>query len=191
MCGPCQCLSRRAGQAAYGLGEFERADERLHYALTRARAVNAAGFELPALIAIAELETQRGNLASARDRLGEVWESAKRGPYPLAQADAFNVLADIEQSEGNQDAAIQAATNAFKTAWCDGPPYAYHWGIEKAKAHLSALRAPEPDLPPFDKSKFEPLPEIEINPKDNYWVDSATSVSNPRSALTYFHRPIE
>ena len=26
-------------------------------------------------------------------------------------------------------------------------------------------------LPAFNESKFEPLPEVEINPKDEYWVD--------------------
>jgi hypothetical protein len=26
-------------------------------------------------------------------------------------------------------------------------------------------------MPPFDESKFEPFPEVEINPKDAYWVD--------------------
>jgi hypothetical protein len=41
----------------------------------------------------------------------------------------------------------------------------------KAKAHLAALGAPEPHMPPFDESKFEPMPEVEINPKDEYWVD--------------------
>ena len=60
---------------------------------------------------------------------------------------------------------------AYQAAWCDGPPYAYHWGLQKAKAHLAALGAPEPDMPPFDESKFEPMPEVEINPKDEYWVD--------------------
>jgi len=32
---------------------------------------------------------------------------------------------------------------------------------------------PEPELPPFAESRFEPLPEVEINPKDTHWVDSA------------------
>ena len=48
--------------------------------------------------------------------------------------------------------------------WCDGPPFAYHWGLEKAKAHLAALGAPEPVLPPLDESKYQPMPEIEIDP---------------------------
>jgi hypothetical protein len=159
------------GRAALGGGNFSRADERLHHALTRARAVNTVESELPALIGIAALELQHRQYAEAKARLDDVWEAAERGPYPLHQADAYNVLAAIELAENNKPAAIDAATKAYRHAWCDGPPYAYHWGLQKAKAHLAALGAPEPDMPPFDESKFEPLPEVEINPKDKYWVD--------------------
>ena len=159
------------GQVALGLGDIPRADERLHYALTRARIVNMVELELPALIAIAELGLKRGDLPRAKSSLDDVWEAAERGPYPLRQADAFNVLAAIARAEGDKPAAIDAATKAYRAAWCDGPPYAYHWGLEKAKAHLAALGAAEPVLPPFEESKFPPLPEVEINPKDEYWVD--------------------
>jgi tetratricopeptide (TPR) repeat protein len=159
------------GQVALGRTDLVRADERLHHALTRARAINLVELELPTLTALAELELRRGSPTEGKIRLDDVWEAAGRGPYPLQQADAFNVLADIEQKIGNTSAAIDAATKAYKAAWCDGPPYAYHWGLQKAKAHLKALGAPEPDMPPFDESKFEPLPEVEINPKDEYWVD--------------------
>jgi tetratricopeptide (TPR) repeat protein len=159
------------GQAALAARNLQHADERLHHALTRARAVNVVEFELPALIAIARLKFEQGQPAEAKARLDEVWEAAERGPYPLHQADAYNVLAEIALAEGNKPAAIEAATKAYKAAWCDGPPYAYHWGLEAAKAHLIALGAPRPFMPPFDESKFEPLPEVEINPKDEYWVD--------------------
>ena len=27
------------------------------------------------------------------------------------------------------------------------------------------------DLPPFDASKFEPMPEVEINPHDEFYVE--------------------
>jgi tetratricopeptide (TPR) repeat protein len=159
------------GRAALGNSDLTHADERLHHALTRARAVNMVELELLALIALAELALKLGNPAQARARLDDVWEAAERGPYPLYKADAFNVLADIALAEGNKPAAIDAATKAYHAAWCDGPPYAYHWGLVKAKAHLKALGAPEPKLPPFDESKFEPLPKVEINPKDKFWVD--------------------
>jgi len=159
------------GQAALEMQDLPRADERLHDALVRARAVNAAEFELTALIALARLELQRGQPAEAKARLDEVWEAAERGPYPLLQADAYNVLAAIALAKGDAPAASAAATEAYEAAWCDGPPYAYHWGLEKAKAHLAALGAPEPAMPPYEASKFEPLPEVEINPKDEYWFD--------------------
>jgi hypothetical protein len=29
-------------------------------------------------------------------------------------------------------------------------------------------------MPPFDESKFEPMPEVAINPKDEYWIDPNT-----------------
>ena len=154
------------GRVALYTSDFTRAEERVHYALARARTVNLVEVELPALIAIGELELKRGNPQSARANLDDVWEAAERGPYPLHQ-----VLAAIALTEGDKPAAIAAAKNAFKAAWCDGPPYAYHWGLEKARAHLAALDAPEPVLTPFDETKFEPMPEVEINPKDKYWVE--------------------
>jgi tetratricopeptide (TPR) repeat protein len=159
------------GQAALYHGNFERADDRLHYALIRARATGIVGLELRTLIAIAELELRRGDFPEAKARLDDVWEIAERGRYALRLANAYNVLAAIGIAEGDKPAAIDAATNAYKEAWCDGPPFAYHWGLQKAKAHLAALGAPEPAMPPFDESKFPPLPEVEINPKDEYWVD--------------------
>jgi hypothetical protein len=159
--------ARLQGEAALGLNDFATADERLHHALTRARAVNYVEEELPALTALAELRRRQSDLKAARELLDDVWEPAERGPYPLFHADALNVLAQIERDAGNRAAAIAAATKAYRLAWCDGPPYAYHWGLEAAKKHLAALGAPEPtDLAPFDESKFEPMPQIEIDPQE-------------------------
>jgi tetratricopeptide (TPR) repeat protein len=159
--------ARLQGAAALALGDLTTADERLHHALTRARAVNLVEEELPALADLAELRRRQGDLKAARELLEDVWESAERGPYPLLHADALNVLAQIERDAGNHAAAVDAATKAYRLAWCDGPPYAYHWGLEAAKKHLRELGAPEPTgLPPFDESKYEPMPEVEINPAD-------------------------
>jgi len=159
--------ARLQGAAALGLNDLARADERLHHALTRARAVNHVEEELPSLIALAELRRRQDDSDAARELLDAVWESAERGPYPLLHADALNVLAQIERDAGNTVAAIEAATEAYRKAWCDGPPFAYHWGLEAARAHLNALGAPEPsDLPPYDESEHEPMPEVDIDPPD-------------------------
>ena len=95
-------------------------------------------------------------------------EAAERGPYPLIHADACNVLAQIERDAGQQAQAIEAATQAYGLAWCDGPPFAYHWGLEKARGLLAELGASEPSLPAFDVAKFEPMPEVEIDPADEF-----------------------
>ena len=160
--------ARLQGSAALHLGDFDTADERLHHALTRARAVQLVEEELPTLVALADLRRRQGQPGQVRELLEEVWEPAKRGPYPLFHADALNILAQLERDAGNEEAAIEAATAAFRQAWCDGPPFAYHWGLEKAWQHLAALAAPEPALPPFDESKFEPVPQVEINPPDEF-----------------------
>jgi hypothetical protein len=124
-----------------------------------------------ALSALAELRRREGKLGEAHEYLNDIWEAAERGPYRLEHADAMNVLAQLERDAGNTSKAIEAATQAYRLAWCDGPPYAYHWGLEAARKHLRELGAPEPEMPPFDPSKFEPMPEVEINPKDEFYVE--------------------
>jgi hypothetical protein len=169
--------ARLQGLAALGLGEpstgsgrsLASAEERLHHALTRARAVNLVEEELAALAALAELRRQQEDLSAARELLEGAWEPAERGPYPLYHADAFNVLCQIERDAGNHDAAVEAARQAYRLAWCDGPPFAYHWGLKKARAHLADLGASEPDdLPPYDEARYEPMPEVEIDPEDEF-----------------------
>lgn len=166
--------ARLHGEAALGVGDLSIAEERLQHALNRGRAVNDVQEELPALTALAELHRQRREYDGARELLEHVWIPAERGPYPLWHADARNVLAQIERDLGNRDAAVAAATQAYRLAWCDGPPYAYHYGLTNARRHLQELGAPEPQLPPFDESKFPPMPDVELNPKDEFWVDPAT-----------------
>ena len=161
--------ARLQGAAALALDDLATADERLHHALSRARAVNFVEEELAALVALAEMRRKRRDTKAARELLDDVWELAERGPFPLLHADALNVLAQIERDAGNRDAAVAAATNAYRLAWCDGPPFAYHWGLEAARAHLEALGASEPtDLPPYDEAKYEPMPEVEINPPGKF-----------------------
>jgi hypothetical protein len=80
-------------------------------------------------------------------------------------------MAQIERDSASHEKAIEAATKAYQLAWYDGPPFAYHWGLEKARKHLQELGAPEPEMPPFDESKFEPMPEVEIDPEDEFHAE--------------------
>jgi hypothetical protein len=161
--------ARLQGIVALGLSDWVRADERLLHALARARAVNLVEEELPALTGLAELRRRQGDAVAARELLDDVWEGAERGPYPLFYADALNVLAQVERDADNTKATIEAATQAYRKSWCDGPPFAYHWGLEAARRRLKELGAPEPaDLPPYDESRHERMPDVEIDPDDEF-----------------------
>ncbi len=81
------------------------------------------------------------------------------------------MLAHSNATRVNLDKAIEAATQAYRLEWCDGPPFAYHWGVVAAQEHLRELGAPEPEMPPFDESKFEPMPEVAIDPDDEFHAD--------------------
>jgi len=147
------------------------ATDRLQHARQRALVIGLIEEELATSIGLAEVHRRRKQYTAARELLEEVWAPAERGPYPLWHADACNVLAQLERDLGHTSAAIEAATAAYRFAWCDGPPYAYHYGLTNAQRHLQELCAVLPDLPAFDETKFLPMPNVELNPKDEYWVD--------------------
>jgi tetratricopeptide (TPR) repeat protein len=166
--------TRLQAEVILELNHLDVAEEKLHEVLTRSRTINYVEEELPALTALAELRRRQGDGKAAREFLEDVWEFAERGPYPLLHADALNVLAQIERDAGNTEKAIEAATKAYQLAWCDGPPYAYHWGLVKAQKHLEELGAPLPEMPPFDESKYGPMPEVEIDPDDEFHVGDSS-----------------
>jgi tetratricopeptide (TPR) repeat protein len=95
-----------------------------------------------------------GGLARAmvqQGRLKEARETVERGAALAAAADVYTAL-------GERDKAENAAFEAYRLAWADGPPYSFWWELEQAKRALAALGMPEPDLPPFDQSSLRPLP---------------------------------
>src|SRR5260370_1586764 len=144
--------ARLQGEAALGLGDLSTAEERLHYALARARTVNLVEEEIPALIGLAEIRRRQGDLKAARELLDDVWEPAERGPFRLFRADAYNVLAQIERDASDQEAATKAATAAYRLASCDSPPFAYQWDLDAAKGVLAPLAVPVPAMLPLAAS---------------------------------------
>ena len=115
--------------------------------------------------------TPAEHLDQAERLLDDVWVRAERGPYPLFQADAFNRLASLERTRAALlpadsleriaalDRAGKAALRAYEKAWLDGPPFAYAYGLSHAAEHLAELGITPPDLPPYDESKFPPMPD--------------------------------
>ncbi len=97
---------------------------------------------------LAELHRRRSEVERAREVLDLVWEPAARGSYWLCHADALTVLARLEWEAGRSAEAI-AATCAYALAWCDGPPFAHHWGLTAVRELLLAWGASCPVLPSF------------------------------------------
>jgi len=132
------------GSTMLELGKFEESSAMLLDSLTRARAINSGEDEVQTLIRLADLHARRDNLEAARELLEEVWEKVERGSLRLLHSDARNLEAAIELQAGNLEAAGAAAVRAFELAYCDGPPFAYHWGLLEAQAHLRSLSLADP-----------------------------------------------
>lgn len=163
------------GRAQLSLGELNLADESLTVALRQASQLKLVQQELPAIIATAELEFARGDLAGAKARLGNVIMFADAGRYPLRQADAYNKLAQIEAALGNSGAAKDAADAAYRHSWCDGPPYAYDWGLKNARTQLDALGVKYPAIAPFKGGDPIALFGIDLDPIEGRSSATASS----------------
>ena len=154
------------GRIAVQLDDLVVAGDRLSFALTQARTLRFVEEEIRALVGLVDLHRRRGEPDHARALLADVWPLAERGPYPRFLADAQNVLTKIERESGNQQAAVTAARSAYRHAWGNGPPYAFHRGLEEAQSHLVELGARPPELPPFDPTAYEQLPDVDLDPPD-------------------------
>jgi tetratricopeptide (TPR) repeat protein len=135
-------------EARMNLGRIEEAVAMLMGVLREAREKAIVEPELMSLRCLADAHRRLGNHAQARVFLDDLAEPAARGPYRLVQADAANVLALLERDSGNHEAAVAAATAAYRYAWCDGPPLAYHWALQRAARTLQELGVPPPPLRP-------------------------------------------
>lgn len=73
------------------------------------------------------------------------------GEQRLFAAEAHRLLGDLDQAR-------VCALNAYRRAWGEGPPHILWFYLERSRKLLQELGEPEPQLPPFDPSKVEPIP---------------------------------
>lgn len=76
------------------------------------------------------------------------------------------MLARLEWDARRFLEAIAAATRAYVLAWCDGPPFAYHWCLITARDLLLEWGASCPVLPPFAALKAKSMPAAAVNLPD-------------------------
>jgi hypothetical protein len=124
------------------------------------------------LIELARVAKADGRSVDALDHLREVYEPVHRGPYPMEEADARALAAEIAFESGDRSTAVAEAGRAFAMAWCDGPPYAYASGLHSAASVLSRCGAQPPLLPAFDRARFAGLPEVSVSASGDIEVNA-------------------
>jgi ATP/maltotriose-dependent transcriptional regulator MalT len=137
------------GVIAEALGEREMAHDLLSNALVIAREARLIELEASLAIQLAGWSVHGNLMGAARRYADDALQITAHEQLRLLQADALNLLSSIERSFGNQHEAASAATEAYRLAWCDGPPFSYDWGIRQARENLAAVGEMEPeDMPP-------------------------------------------
>lgn len=123
-------------------------------ALARRQGVPASGDLALRAVALAGL----GRAGEARETLAEGEETMLRGysRFPLFASQAWLAL-------GDHDQARRHLRLAYPLAWADGPPHVHWYDLQRCRELMAALDEPEPQLPPFDPARVEPVPhEAEI-----------------------------
>jgi tetratricopeptide (TPR) repeat protein len=109
-------------------------------------------------LGIRALALARLGQAEAREALAEaaeVWDG-RRPLFPVCAAETCLVLGDREQARA-------FVRQAYPLAWADGPPYVRWYELKRCRDLLADLGEPEPQLPPFDPARVQPIPfEAEI-----------------------------
>lgn len=106
-------------------------------------------------------------------RATEAWSGlarahAAKGNFPEALRiirdgvdDHGHAAAVVYLANGDLEDAKEAALEFYTWAWAQGEPYVRRWELEQARQLLQQLGEPEPQLPVWDESKYEPFPHEE------------------------------
>ena len=105
--------------------------------------------------------------------IGRALAQAKQGKIDQARETAERIalledppeisLAELFLALGDRTKALEFVARGYRQAWADGMPYVDWRNLQRCRAVFEALGEPEPQLPPFDRSKATPLPfEAEV-----------------------------
>jgi tetratricopeptide (TPR) repeat protein len=105
--------------------------------------------------------------------VGRALAQAKQGKVEQARETAERIalledppaisLAELLLALGDRTKASEYVKRGYGQAWADGMPYVDWWNLQRCRAVFEVLGEPEPQLPPFDRSKATPLPfEAEV-----------------------------
>ena len=141
-----QSLSRLSGEFHLKARAYSEAVAAFEEALQMAYQAGVPTHRIEARLALARV------LGGDHDRVRATF--ARLGALPIQSRPSLT-LAEYHLVFGRTDRALDFAIEGYKSSWCDGPPYRRWWDLERARALLRELKAPEPALPPFDPNTAE------------------------------------
>jgi tetratricopeptide (TPR) repeat protein len=127
--------------------QWSLAAESFQEALRMARESQRTDLESEARLCLAKFHL--GQLPDPREAANRLSQSKKCPPLYLAQL--WLAIGDVEEAE-------KYALAAYRLAWADGEPYAYHYYLNEARSLLNQLGKTIPMLPPYDPAKDERFP---------------------------------
>jgi hypothetical protein len=106
-------------------------------------------------------EVRRALAQAKQGKIDQARETAER--IALLEDPPAISLAELFLALGDRAKALEYVTRGYRQAWADGMPYVSWQDLQRCRAVFEALGEPEPQLPPFDRSKATPLPfEAEV-----------------------------
>ena len=171
------CAIDELARAQLKLGEVDLSYQTAIRCSELARRAGQTGLLSSTLLHLARIALDRGQLAEAEQLTIQVAEFEERSQVPGQLSQARFLQARIARGRGDANRAAELATDAYRLAWCDGPPFAFSDGLCDAEKLLGELSQPIPtDL------LRRPLPpdwvEIDIEPS----ASPASSNSQPGPA---------
>jgi tetratricopeptide (TPR) repeat protein len=137
------------GEVAFARGDLPAAQAAWQEAYATAQ---REGVPLgPFLADLARVQAAQGNGAQAKALLAEALALGGLG-VALAAVEVYSALGEPAEAK-------QFVDTAYREAWADGPPYAFVYELGRIRTALQRLGLPEPQLPPYDPSRVQPIPD--------------------------------
>jgi tetratricopeptide (TPR) repeat protein len=141
-----QGLHQVRGEWYLRQGELSSAIEQLGHAVRMAREADEEDVYCAALLALARLRS-----GERFDALAEAERLSKMNDNSIAVAELWREL-------GDPDRAIDHALRAHELCVGDGEPFVFRHYLDRARALLSELGAPLPEVPKYDPAKAKIYP---------------------------------
>jgi tetratricopeptide (TPR) repeat protein len=135
------------GEWLLSIGRFAESEAAFEEGIAMAR---ESGLPRP------DAEVGRALAQAKQGKIDQARETAER--IALLEAPPETSLAELFLALGDRAKVLDYVTRGYRQAWADGMPYVDWWNLQRCRAVFEALGEPEPQLPPFDRSKATPLP---------------------------------